>query len=236
MVNIYFDFFYFLCIIDVETHKKGCLRMNDKILSKIEAKKRQKLDILYNKSFELFTTKGFSKTSISDIASNAGVAKGTFYLYFKDKYDLRAKLIALKGQDICEKAYNDVNENGSIVTFEDRVIAFTDSIINQFTKDTVLLKFIAKNLNYGIIHAAIVDDTIINKSGFNIARLYQKVRETNNIKFKSPEVMMFMIVEMVSGTCYSSILENKPLPIDELKPQLFDSIRAIMKSQMIEED
>ena len=38
-------------------------------------------------AFELFTTKGLTKTTISDIVDQAGVAKGTFYLYFKDKYD-----------------------------------------------------------------------------------------------------------------------------------------------------
>ncbi|MFR3322153.1 MAG: TetR family transcriptional regulator [Lachnospiraceae bacterium] len=30
------------------------------------------------------------------MVDNAGVAKGTFYLYFSDKYDLRNKLIAHK--------------------------------------------------------------------------------------------------------------------------------------------
>ncbi|MCR4717667.1 MAG: TetR/AcrR family transcriptional regulator [Lachnospiraceae bacterium] len=202
-------------------------------MSKIEEKKKHKKDLLFNKSFELFTTKGFSKTSISDIVSNAGVAKGTFYLYFKDKYDIRNKLIAQKGQDICEKAYNEVQARDDINSLEDGVIAFTDSVINQFSKDTIMLKFIAKNLNYGIIHTAIVDESITNKSGFNIAKLYQEVKEKSDVKFKSPEVMMYMIIEMVSGTCYSSILENEPVPIDELKPQLFDSIRAIMETQKI---
>ena len=42
------------------------------------------------------TTKGLAKTTISDIVENAGVAKGTFYLYFKDKYDIRNKLISHK--------------------------------------------------------------------------------------------------------------------------------------------
>ena len=42
-----------------------------------------KEDSLLNTAFSLFTTKGVSKTSISDIVNNAGVAKGTFYLYFQ---------------------------------------------------------------------------------------------------------------------------------------------------------
>ncbi len=203
--------------------------------SKIEVKKQHKLDSLYNKAFELFTTKGFSKTSISDIVSNAGVAKGTFYLYFKDKYDIRNKLIAKKGQEICNKAYEHVLNSDNVDTLEDRVIVFTDNVINQFVNDPLMLRFIAKNLNYGVIHSALADDSSTDSDGFNIARLYQHVQETTDVRFKSPEIAIYMIVELVSGTCYTSIIEEKPVPIDELKPHLFDAIRAIMASQIIDE-
>lgn len=36
----------------------------------------------------VFAEKGFFKTAMSDIASESGIAKGTVYLYFKDKSDL----------------------------------------------------------------------------------------------------------------------------------------------------
>ncbi|MBX0312473.1 MAG: TetR/AcrR family transcriptional regulator, partial [Sulfurihydrogenibium sp.] len=32
---------------------------------------------------ELFSTKGYHETKVSDIVEKAGVAQGTFYLYFK---------------------------------------------------------------------------------------------------------------------------------------------------------
>ena len=54
-------------------------------MGKIEVNKKQKKESLLNTAFSLFTSKGFQKTSISDIVDNAGVAKGTFYLYFSDK-------------------------------------------------------------------------------------------------------------------------------------------------------
>ena len=37
---------------------------------------------------ELFTTKGFYQTSISDICKNAKTAVGTFYIYFESKADI----------------------------------------------------------------------------------------------------------------------------------------------------
>ena len=58
-------------------------------MGKIDNNKKQKEDALLNTAFDLFTKQGIQKTSISDIVNQAGVAKGTFYLYFKDKYDIR---------------------------------------------------------------------------------------------------------------------------------------------------
>ena len=49
-------------------------------MSKIDKKKKEKKESLLATAFELFTTAGFNKTSISDISKNAGVGKGTFYL------------------------------------------------------------------------------------------------------------------------------------------------------------
>lgn len=47
-------------------------------MGKLELNKKRKKSALYNTAFELFTTKGLAKTTISDIVENAGVAKGTF--------------------------------------------------------------------------------------------------------------------------------------------------------------
>ncbi len=52
-------------------------------MSKIESNKKQKEESLLDAAFTLFTSKGINKTSISDIVAKSGVAKGTFYLYFK---------------------------------------------------------------------------------------------------------------------------------------------------------
>ena len=65
-------------------------------MGKEENKKQQKRDSLLESAFSLFIDHGFNKTSISDIVNQAGVAKGTFYLYFKDKYEIRDILIVKK--------------------------------------------------------------------------------------------------------------------------------------------
>ena len=65
------------------------------IKSKINDNKQEKERKLLNTALHLFSEKGIKKTSIQDIVKDAGIAKGTFYLYFKDKNELQDVLLHL---------------------------------------------------------------------------------------------------------------------------------------------
>ncbi|WP_297487091.1 TetR/AcrR family transcriptional regulator [Thermococcus sp.] len=56
---------------------------------KSAGKTREKLVLA---AMELFARKGFDKTTVDEIVAKAGIAKGTFYLYFKSKDDLIKEL------------------------------------------------------------------------------------------------------------------------------------------------
>ena len=103
-------------------------------MKKIDQNKKQKRDELLNTAFELFTTQGINKTTINNIVDAAGVAKGTFYLYFKDKYDIRNKLIAHKASHIFSIADAALSQT-DLTELEDRIIFLVDNIIGQFSAD-----------------------------------------------------------------------------------------------------
>lgn len=48
----------------------------------------EKLELILDAAYDLFGSDGFYETKISDIAHQAGIAKGTVYLYFKSKEEL----------------------------------------------------------------------------------------------------------------------------------------------------
>lgn len=48
----------------------------------------QKRERIIKSAMELFNTQGFHKTKIEEITKSAGIGKGTFYLYFKNKNEL----------------------------------------------------------------------------------------------------------------------------------------------------
>lgn len=197
-------------------------------MSKIEDKKRQKKEALFHTSFDLFTTKGFSKTSISDIVEKAGVAKGTFYLYFKDKYDIRNRLITNKAGILFGNAYDALQET-SYTDFTECLLFIIDHIIDQLVRDTKLLSFIAKNLSWGVFKSAL--DQPEDATQVDFYQLYLQMIEKSALSFQNPEVMLFMIVELVSSTCYNTILHKEPMDIEEYKPYLYDAVRSIIQTQ-----
>ncbi|MBQ8350340.1 MAG: TetR/AcrR family transcriptional regulator [Ruminococcus sp.] len=198
-------------------------------MGKVDSNKKQKENSLLKTAFESFTTKGFSKTSISDIVNKAGVAKGTFYLYFKDKYDIRNKLISHKSSQLFRNAADKLEKNDKSLDFEEKIIFIIDDIINQLNENQSLLTFISKNLSWGIFKSALTSPTL--DDDVNFSDVYNSMLSEAPYEFKNPEIMLFMIVELVSSTCYSAILYGEPCNISELKPYIFETVRLIINQQ-----
>ncbi len=203
---------------------------------KASQNKRRKRESLLNNAFDLFTQKGITDTTISDIAEKAGVAKGTFYLYFKDKYDLRDRLVRHKAEQILEHAYEalrTVSVNGSVCldTLEDKVIFFADNVLMQLSSDRILLKFITKNLSWALLKR---DVSTLDAPGCENISFVERLKsyfQDSAIQYRNPEVLLYMIVEFIGSTCYSSIIDSEPMPFEKLKPELLEAVRAIMRSQ-----
>lgn len=54
---------------------------------------KEKEKIIIDSAIKFFAQKGFSSTSVQEIASDCGISKGAFYLYFKSKESLLYKIL-----------------------------------------------------------------------------------------------------------------------------------------------
>lgn len=199
-------------------------------IKKNELKEESKETRLLNTAFKLFTEKGIKDTSIQEIVDNADVGKGTFYLYFKDKYEIRDVLIAKKSHKLFNEALSALR-NTDITNLSEQVIFIVNHVIDELKKNQLLLKFISKNLSWGIYSKTvnkIYENSENEEDG--IYQLFLKGIKENNINLKNPDVTLFMIIELVSSTCFNSILYNEPLPIDEYKPYLFEIIEKLINN------
>ena len=134
-------------------------------MGKLEINKKLKQNSLYQAAFDLFTNKGFAKTTISDIVKKAELAKGTFYLYFEDKYELRDKLIARKAGQLFLDAYEDLIEH-PVSGFENQILRMIDYIVEYLRKNHMLLQFISKNLSWGILKMPLKRQFPMKRSSF----------------------------------------------------------------------
>ena len=176
-------------------------------MGKIDNNKQMKRESLLDSAFSLFIDNGFNKTSISDIVNNAGVAKGTFYLYFKDKYDIRNHLIAHKASQIFQAAYADLLRHPDIQDFEEQVLFITDNILDQFAANHSLVTLISKHLSWGFFKNSLTFSPFSDAPA--IYTIYESLLSHAAYTYRSPELMFYMI--------------------EDLKPELYDAIRGIFK-------
>ena len=197
-------------------------------MTRVEENKQKKLNSLMDTAFRLFTLQGVAKTSIADIAAQASVAKGTFYLYFSDKYDIRDKLIAYRAADLFRRAVRALARHPQ-ESFEDEMVFMIDQIIGHLDRDKMLLNFVSKNLEWGIFKHAVIKGT--DEVGVDILQFYGDMLTRSGRTFRNPELMLFMIVELVGSTIHNVILFKEPVTLDVLKPELYETIRLIIKAQ-----
>ena len=200
----------------------------EKYMGKVDENKQQKEDALFRSAYNLFMSKGISKTSIHDIVQDAGVAKATFYLYFKDKFEIRDRLIARTAEKLF-KAANTELKKVNVPKFEDKIIFIVDYVLEQMKKNKAVLRFVSKNLSWGVFRAAIEQ----KEEATGVKNLLEELlAECPDVHIEAPDTMLFLIIELASSASYSTILDNDPVSYEELKPYLNASIRAIIKSHM----
>lgn len=197
-------------------------------MGKVDDNKQQKLRALLDTSFELFTRKGMANTSISDITTSSGIAKGTFYLYFKDKYDIRNKLVAYESRKILRRAYEASYTQAPVLsTLEERVLSMVDQVVMQLSAKPELLKLISRQLSWGILKREVIRPLM--EDDFDFAQLFLQASSEYGISQKDSEIMLYLIVELVGSACYSAIVYQEPCSMEALKPRLFDSVRLIVR-------
>ena len=177
-------------------------------MGKVDDNKKLKMNTLLQTAFDLFTGKGFAKTTVSDIVNQAGLAKGTFYLYFKDKYDLRDKLIAYKACQLFDDAHKQLE----------------GTEINSLEEEILFLTVLSKNLSWGVFQDAVGTGSVVSRQFYDH---YRNSLVKYNVNCENPDLLLFTLIELISSTSYNCILHEKPVSMEEYKPYLHKSLKKV---------
>lgn len=188
-------------------------------MDKITQKKNEKYANLISAAYELFEKEGIVGVSIDDIVKKAGVAKGTFYLYFKDKVDLISKLIFKKAADYMNLEI-EIPEIKNDDDLGRCIRGYTDLLVDFLEKNKTLTLLIDKN-----VHVC-VNAVIENREG-PIKELYDKILhyfEHRGYPEKQISVKMYLYINLIVSSCCNAILRGKPYSLEEVKPYLYDIV------------
>lgn len=195
--------------------------MRNKVLMNKNEKRRR----IEEAALRLFAKEDFNRISIDQIVQDAHVAKGTFYLYFHDKVQLINHLIVKKSSSIIDEALMKAKEEQIDDKIEE-LIFLVDYVIEFFKANPSSIKMIQKNLSWSIIGGKLGDDEyeVVNHLEDFLSYLI-------GLGYQEQEAyqLIFMILELVSTVCYSSIVLKQPDSIDNLKPMLYSTIRKMIK-------
>lgn len=195
----------------------------------LHQKKEEKKKNLLDAARILFLQKGFSKTSISEIAKQAKVAKGTFYLYFKDKDELLEHLILQIGRHILMLAYEHTEQHRT-EDFTENVILFVDYIITYFSTHKDSLRLIRRNFTWSMVQHNLEQPENDMLQQQLLEQLLASPASQNHTQQELFNIV-YIIVELCGTVCYSSIIEQIPDTIDHMKPLLYTMIRRILNHE-----
>ncbi|MGL4451804.1 MAG: TetR/AcrR family transcriptional regulator [Sarcina sp.] len=102
-------------------------------------------DILYTAIY-LFSNKGFTATSVQDIASHCNVSKATIYKLFKSKEDILIELIKLSNKQLL-LLFENINLNPSMTPmgkFEEKIYLFYEFLASK--KDLSIMLYHEQNV------------------------------------------------------------------------------------------
>ena len=190
-------------------------------MDKITQKKNEKYTKILDTALGLFEKNGTHLVSIDEIVKGAGVAKGTFYLYFKDRYDLISTLIiekASKYMSLLSDEY-EPRDFGNVSTSVHHYIEYISDFLQ---KNKTLCILIEKNLN------TCVNAVAQTKEG-PIKELYEKIfSELINCGVSEAEARakLYLYIELIVSSCCNAIIRETPYTIEELKPHLCQIIES----------
>lgn len=94
-----------------------------------------KRDQILDGAKKCFLELGYEAASMNAITARAGVSKGTIYVYFENKQDLFAALVAREKQRLTEKARHELDLADS---FDDALRRYAVTIITQLTSEDTI--------------------------------------------------------------------------------------------------
>ncbi len=174
-------------------------------------------------AIEVFAHRGFENSSVSDVASHAGVANGTVYLYYKNKVDMFIQAM----QSVITERLSQIKQ--IIEKDQDptsRILGFVHYHITLFTKSPDVLRFMVIEWRKSEVFR-------LENPGYNpfsdylsyVTELCNDCIEKGVFKPVNPRTLAFMIMGSMDFILTQWATSNEKIDL----VQVTEEIRQILK-------
>lgn len=199
------------------------LKNNRDINKKIEKKMR-----ILNTAFALFQQNTVGATAIDDIVKSAGIARGTFYLYFKDKSDLLEQIILYKSTECMRTMMKNVlaRTKEEQLSFPELARVILNEYINFLIDHRDVLMVLTKNISSCLRGLPEFYDKEIE---YYYGILIEKMKEYGFEESRAHKTV-FIVSDMIGSICSDAIMVGKPFGINEIRDSVIDAALLILRN------
>ncbi|HOK56202.1 MAG TPA: TetR/AcrR family transcriptional regulator [bacterium] len=168
---------------------------------------------------KLISQKGYSKTTIEEITRKAGIGKGTFYLYFKNKNDLFFSIIKEEFENLMLKIKKEVE---GIDDFFERLKKEIEMYLDYHEK------------NYAFFKILLQEKPFIRKKSFEkfwkdfferwdnfMKKGFEEQIKKNKIKKFDLEDIIYSLIGILHGNIHRWILNERKYSLVKKKEVIF---------------
>lgn len=165
---------------------------------------------------KVISLKGFAGARISDIVAKAGLAQGTFYLYFKSKQDVVAQL----AQDITVSqteriaAFEQIGSTMTRSEFIEKIYAVFDSYMHFFKENADIMRVLAGEVSSDPKQNTVFRDIIERvETAFN--HFFEVAHKSGFLKDFDYKSISQMAIMAVMQFFFSTITKAEDFPSSE---------------------
>ena len=193
-----------------------------------KTKKLEKKIRILEAAFSLFKQNSVGSTAIDDVVKATGIARGTFYLYFRDKTDLMEQLVMYKSAEYAKEIFRELFAEADMASMDLKTLAetFISGYIDFLVNNKEILAVLSKNMSACIRKEAESPDPEFEKYyGVILSKMQEYGYEP-----EKAHIIFYILMDMIGSVCCDAILLGKPYTIDEIRGPVVTSALNILKN------
>lgn len=172
----------------------------------------------------LFQEQGIDSTSVNEIVKRANVAKGTFYVYYKDKKELITQILIQKQGLMLNELLHRAQTKAQTQACSWGE-AFVKELLQYYIENPDILMMIEKNIS------EFMDTMEHRKKVFSYVACFEDfvcdIQKADETRYDT--ICRFMLMMEIAGVvCHNAIIYDMPCPIDYIYQAISSTLTHII--------